>query len=103
MRQDYEAFQAREAEILAVGPEGPRAFLRYWREEKLPFPGLADPKHVVADTYGQQVNWLKVGRMPALLVIDKAGQIRYRHYANSMSDIPGNDEVLSAIDALNRE
>lgn len=103
LRQDYEAFRARGAEILAIGPDGPHAFQRYWREENLPFPGLADPKHSVANAYGQQVSWLKWGRMPALLLIDRAGQIRYRHYARSMSDIPEDEEVLAALDALNAE
>jgi len=41
--------------------------------------------------------------MPALIVIDKAGQIRYRHYGDSMRDIPANDEILSLLDQLNQD
>jgi len=51
--------------------------------------------------YGQQVKLTKLGRMPASLLIDKDGYIRYQHYGESMSDIPENQLVLSLIDELN--
>ncbi len=35
--------------------------------------------------------------MPALMVIDKAGQIIYTHYGASMQDIPKNEEILDVI------
>ena len=61
-----------------------------------------DPRHEVAKLYGQQVKLLKLGRLPALLVIDKNGQVRYSHYGSSMSDIPANTDILTIIDQLNR-
>ena len=103
MRQDYADFVARGAEVLVVGPDGPRSFQRTWEKEAFPFSGLADPQHTVADLYHQQVNLLKLGRMPAVLVVDKDGQIRYQHYGESMSDIPLNQEVLQVLEQLNRE
>ena len=103
LRQEYAAFVERNAEALIVGPDGPRAFQRTWEKEAFPFPGLADPQHTVADQYRQQVNLLKLGRMPAVLVVDKAGQIRYQHYGESMSDIPLNQDVLNLLDQLNQE
>lgn len=103
LRQDYAEFVARDAEVLAIGPDGPRAFIRTWQQEGFPFPGLADPQHTVADLYRQEVNLLKLGRMPAVLVVDKAGQIRYQHYGESMSDIPLNQEILGVLDRLNQE
>ncbi len=102
LRQDYEEFKTRNAEILVVGPENRKAFRRYWQAEHLPFVGLADPKHDVARLFGQQVKWLKLGRMPALLVIDKQGQVHYRHYGDAMSDIPPNSEILAVLDSLNQ-
>ena len=102
LRQNYLEFVAREAEIVVVGPEDERTFARYWEKEALPYVGLPDPEHRVANLYGQQVKLLKLGRMPALLVIDKIGQIQYRHYANSMRDIPSNDQILALLDQLNQ-
>ena len=103
LRHDYLEFMAREAEVVVVGPEEKEAFVRYWQKEALPYVGLPDPEHRVAGLYGQQVKLLKLGRMPALIVIDKAGQIRYRHYGDSMRDIPANDEILSLLDQLNQD
>jgi peroxiredoxin Q/BCP len=102
LRQDYQEFICREAEVIVVGPEDQAAFARYWRKEQLPFIGVPDPNHKVAKTYGQQVKLLKLGRMPALILIDKSGQISYRHYGHSMRDIPANDELLSLLDRLNQ-
>ncbi len=101
LRQDYQQFVSHDAEILVVGPDDQKAFIEYGHKEQLPFVGLPDPTHKVANLYGQQVKLLKFGRMPAMIVIDKQGQIRYRHYANSMRDIPDNGEILNLLDSLN--
>jgi peroxiredoxin len=103
LRQDYKKFVDRNTEVIAVGPESAGAFAEFWHEKKMPFTGIADPKHVIADLYGQEVNPFKLGRMPGLFVIDKEGRIRYGHYGSSMSDIPLNSDVLSLLDELNKE
>ena len=100
MRQEYEQFLARGAEIIALGPDGPNAFRRYWQENEIPFIGCADIKSQVADQFHQEVNLLKFGRMPAIFVLDKEGQIRYSHHGDSMSDIPSNEEVLHILDDI---
>jgi peroxiredoxin len=77
--------------------------MRYWMNERLPFTGLPDPKHVVANLYGQEVNLFKLGRVPALMLVDKKGQVRYEHYSDSMSDIPENQMILGMLDKINSE
>ena len=67
----------------------------------LPFEGLPDPKARVLKLYGQEVNLIKLGRMPALVIVDKAGVARFVHYGHAMSDIPENTEVFSLLDQLN--
>ena len=103
LRQDYDEFIAREAEILVVGPEDQADFQEYWTRHDLPFIGLPDPEHRVLDLYGQQVKLLRAGRMPAMMVIDKSGHIRYQHYADSMRDIPHNHAILALLDRFNEE
>jgi peroxiredoxin len=100
-KQDYEKFKERGAEILAVGPDGPKAFRVYWGANQFQFPGLADADHAVALRYKQQVNIFKLGRMPLVCVVDAHGLIRYAHYGASMSDIPENKILLDVIDQLN--
>ena len=97
LRHEYEKFIALDAEIVVVAPEEPQALRAYWQREGLPFVGLSDPLHVVADRYGQEVNMLKLGRMPALFVVDKIGRLRYQHYGRSMRDIPRNAEILQLL------
>ena len=87
-------------EILAVGPDDEGAFRKYWEKEKLPFVGLADPKHRVADLYGQPVRLLRLGRLPMQLLIDREGVIRTRHEGGWMSDIPDNADVLRDLDRM---
>jgi len=94
LRQDYQRFVEHEAEVVVVGPENAREFKRYWEKESLPFIGLPDPKHEVLKLYGQEVKLLKLGRMPAQVLIDTHGMVRFAHYGNSMQDIPGNQELL---------
>ena len=103
LRQGYDPFVAQDAEILVVGPEDKQAFVDYWRAESLPFVGLPDPKHTVLKRYGQQIKLFKMGRMPAQVVVDKAGTARYVHYGHDMSDIPDNEEILELLRQLNQE
>ena len=56
MRDGYTEFTKRGAEILAIGPDDSAAFKHYWKNENIPYPGLADPAHAVAKNYKQQVN-----------------------------------------------
>jgi peroxiredoxin len=103
LREEYGKFVERDAGILVIGPEGPRRFKQVWEAERYPFVGFADYRHTVADRYGQEVNLLKLGRMPALLVVDKRGVIRFAHFGDSMADIPKNEVVLALLDQLNQE
>ena len=101
--QDYLEFRRRDAEVLAIAPDHAKALAFYWQREGLPFPGLADEDHAVADRFGQRVKLLRFGRLPALLLLDKEGRIRYQHYGQSMSDIPQNAAILALLDQLNGE
>lgn len=103
MCQDYSQFTARGAEIIALGPDGPNAFKRYWSENTIPFTGCPDIKSKVADTFYQEVSLWKLGRMPAIFVIDRQGKVRFAHYGDSMSDIPTNATVLAVLDEIIKE
>jgi len=100
LRQDYAQFVERQTEVIVLGPEDPAAFANYWKNNNLPFIGLPDPKASVLKLYGQEVNLFKLGRMPAQVIVDKAGVARFVYYGHSMSDIPKNEEVLGLLDQL---
>jgi peroxiredoxin len=103
LRQDYKAFVARDTIIVAIGPDNVKDFSNYFQEHKLPFIGLPDEKHKIPDVFGQEVRLLKLGRMPAQMIIDKHGLLRYIHYGHSMQDIPNNAEILDFLDDIQRE
>lgn len=69
----------------------------------MPFIGLADVGSKVAGLYHQELNWLKMGRMPAALVIDRQGRVRFLQYGESMADIPENGELFAVLDQINTE
>jgi peroxiredoxin Q/BCP len=103
LRQDYDQFIARDVEVVVIGPENAKAFENYFEQESLPFIGLPDPKGSVLKLYGQEVNLFKLGRMPAQVLIDKAGIGRFVHYGHDMTDIPENQEILSLVDEMSEE
>jgi peroxiredoxin Q/BCP len=100
LRRDHEEFEKREARIVVIGPEGRDAFVKYWKTHDLPFTGLPDPTHSVLDLYGQQFKLLRLGRMPAMALVDRDGMLRYVHHGSSMRDIPPNETVLGMLDSL---
>lgn len=100
MRQDHQQFLERDTVILVIGTENTPGFRDYWHKHKLLFTGLSDEKKTVLKSYGQENKTLKLGRQPAQIIIDKEGIIRYLHYGNSMSDIPGNEVILELLDQL---
>lgn len=103
LRQDHAQFVERNTEVIAIGPEGRDKFAAYWNEHEMPFTGIPDPNHAALELYGQEVRLLKMGRLPAQVIVDKQGCVRYTHYGRSMSDIPPDDELLAVLDEINRE
>ena len=103
LRRDFKEFTNRQTQIVVVGPEDADAFRDYWQQHKLPFIGLPDPTASVLKLYGQEVNLFKLGRMPAQVIIDRAGFARFVHYGHSMSDIPKNQELFDILDKINKE
>lgn len=97
LRQNSEILADLDVEVLVVGPEKPDAFRDYWKNESMPFTGLPDSQHSVLKLYGQEVKILKLGRMPAQMLIDKSGFVRFVHYGDSMRDIPDISEVIKAL------
>jgi peroxiredoxin len=100
LRQDYGKFKQMNTEIVVLGPENRSSFTNYFQKEELPFIGIPDPHGSVLKLYGQEINLFKLGRMPAQVIIDMKGVVRFVHYGHSMSDIPPNEEILEILGQL---
>lgn len=103
LRQDFQEFEKRHTQIIVLGPEDARAFAAFWQNNELPFIGLPDPRASVLKQYGQEINLFKLGRIPAQVIIDRSGMVRFVHYGHSMADIPENRELLQLLDELNAQ
>ena len=57
---------------------------------------------IAKSVLNQEWKLLKLGRMPALLVVDKQQIIQYAHYGDSMSDIPRNQEIIAVLEEINK-
>lgn len=103
LRLGYDEYQKRNAAIVVLGPENAASFARYWAQNDLPFVGLPDPEHRVLGLYGQEFRLFKLGRMPAQVIIDRSGMVRYAHYGDSMKDIPRNEELWRLLDGMDEK
>ena len=100
MKQDYKEFMSRNATIVVFAPHAAEKVAEYWKKEELPMIGVPDEDGKLADLYGQEWKLLKLGRMPALFVIDRKGALAFAQYGTSMSDIPKNSEMLKILDGV---
>lgn len=100
MKRDFKEFTSRSATIVVIEPHDMEKVAEYWKKEELPMIGIPDEDGKLAKLYGQEWNMLKLGRMPALFVIDRKGALAFAQYGKSMSDIPKNSEMLKVLDGL---
>ena len=63
-------------------------------------PIFFDKKKDIVKPLHQEVIISKLGRMPAIIVVDKEGIVRYAYFGESMSDIPPNEEILEVLKGL---
>jgi hypothetical protein len=61
----------------------------YWLEHDLPFIRLVDHKASVLKLARQEVNLLKLGCMPAQVIVVKIGIVHFVHIGHEKSDILG--------------
>lgn len=102
LSKDYEKFKELNATLYTILPdnlESAKMFEENFAKNK--FPIFYDQTKKVNKMLKQEVKPLKLGRMPALLIIDKQGIIRYAYYSDSMSDIPENEVIIEVIKNLN--
>jgi peroxiredoxin len=102
MKQDHEKFLERKAVVVVVARHAKKDVEEYWKKHELPFDGVPDPEKRIGELFGQEWKALKLGLMPALLVIDRGRRVAFAHYGSSMSDIPANEAVLAVLDGLER-
>ena len=84
-------------EVVAVAPDPPDRVAAYWTAHQIPFRVVADPDGRLLSQLGQEVNWWRLGRMPALLAVGRDGAVVHVHHGRSMRDLPDIDRALAAL------
>lgn len=97
LHQNSKAMADKKIKVVVVVPENEKGLDKYLADNHLNLTFVPDPKHQIADKYQQQVKILRLGRMPAQVVLDTALNKVYQHFAKSMSDIIEEDEIFSTL------
>jgi peroxiredoxin Q/BCP len=100
MRDEFGAFRETGAQIVVVVREKAHSLRRYWSKHLLPFLCVPDEHGEVSRRYEQEWRLLKLGRLPALFVLNCEGKIAFAHYGADMKDIPDNREILTVLKSL---
>ena len=83
MKQDFREFTSRNTTIVVVAPHSAEKVEKFWKEEELPMIGVPDKDGKLARLYGQEWKLLKLGRMPALFVVDRKGALAFAQYGKA--------------------
>jgi peroxiredoxin Q/BCP len=100
MKKDIEQFTDRQAKIVVIAPHETEKIKAYWEQENISYVGIPDPDGKIGKLYGQEWNLIKLGRMPALFIVDQKGVIVFAQYANNMADIPENGKLFQILEEL---
>ena len=100
MRDRYEDFKQRGAEILAIAPDTLENARSYFEKNDIPFPCLPDPDRSVFRQYDVKSAMVSLGQRPGLFVIDREGVVRFAYLGWQQWEIPTVDETLAQIDKV---
>ena len=100
MRDRYEEFEKRGAQVLAIAPDTLENARNFFRSHDIPFPCLPDDNRTVFRRYDVKSAMISLGQRPGLFIIDKEGVVRYAYLGWQQWEIPSVDETLEQLDAL---
>jgi len=98
LREQFDAFRTRGAQIVCVAPHGIDDAREIKERDSLPFPVLADENRAVFRVYDVASTLLSLGQRPAVFVVDAAGDVRFTYVGTQQWDIPSNAQVLECLD-----
>jgi peroxiredoxin len=100
LRDRYEEFQERGAEVIAIAPDTLENARRYFEREDLPFTCLPDSDRQVFRQYDVKSAMISLGQRPGQFIVDKDGIVHYAYLGWQQWEIPSVDETLAELDKL---
>lgn len=95
--RQYAEFERRGTQVTAISADPPENSVEMVGKLMVPFPLLSDPRGDLAKRYGLW-NESESAAVPAIVVMDRSGEIRYLYTGTDFADRPGDDEVFTALD-----
>lgn len=99
MAREYPDLKRAGIEVMVLAPDRADALASYWHQHALPFRVASDPGGKTLRALGQEVRWSRLGRMPALVAVQKGGQIMATHYGTSMQDVGDTASFVARLTA----
>ena len=93
--------EKRGARLAAVATDPVETSRELVKDRKLGFPILSDPTGEAIQAFGVWHAEKKIA-LPAIIVIDRTGKVRWRRVGESVTDRPEEDEVLDVVAGLER-
>jgi len=100
LRDRFEEFEKRGAQVLAIAPDTLENARDFFQSHDIPFPCLPDRDRTVFRQYDVKSAMISLGQRPGLFIIDKEGVVRYAQLGWQQWEIPSVDETLAQLDAL---
>jgi peroxiredoxin len=97
----FEEFEKRGAQIAGISVDPPSNNVSMVGKLQLPFPLLSDPEGELARLYGLW-NAEEGVAAPSIVIVDQSGEVRYLYSGTDIADRPRDEEVLAALDGLDR-
>jgi len=94
-----EEFERRGTQVAAISVDPMENSTEMVGKLMLPFPLLSDPRGGLTKRYGLWNEEENVA-VPAIVVVDRSGEIRYLYTGTDVADRPGNEDVFAALDDL---
>jgi peroxiredoxin len=105
MRDEFGAYDALHAEIIAVSVDSPQTLARYKEDQQLNFTLLSDFNKEVSRAYGALYEEFSLGMRGvskrAAFVIDRSGIIQYAEVLENASHLPNFAAIRDTLAELN--
>lgn len=95
----YDQFERRGARVVGISVDPPDHNRAMVEKLRLPFPLLSDAQGALSRRYGVWNGDERVA-IPAIVVVDRAGTVRWVYAGHDFADRPGDEEVFGALDGL---
>jgi peroxiredoxin len=98
MMRDLKKFKDLDTELYIITAdrfENARRLEVFYLKKQVPI--YFDTKHEIVTLLKQDVKILHLGRLPAILIVDKKGIVQYAYYGSSFIDIPSNRELIRTL------